>query len=110
MVDHILSILIFFPVVAALFGVMIHKDSIRAYGITVSVIEFVLSLWMWFAFDGGVAGMQFMESVPLIPAFGINYTLGVDGISIFIIILSTFFTMLGIASLGEMKKIGRAHV
>jgi len=105
MVDHILSILIFFPLVAALFGFMIHKDSIRAYGISVSIIEFVLSLWLWFAFDGSASGMQFMENIALIPAFGINYILGVDGISVFIIILSTFFTMIGIASLGEMKNI-----
>ena len=105
MIDHILSILIFFPLVAALFGFMIQKDSVRAYGVAVSVIEFVLSLWLWFAFDGGSSGMQFMEHLPLVPAFGINYTLGVDGISIFIIILSTFFTMIGIASLGEMKNI-----
>jgi NADH-quinone oxidoreductase subunit M len=105
MIDHILSILIFFPVVAALFGAMIQKDSIRAYGIAVSAIEFALSLWLWFAFDGYSSGMQFMESIPLIPAFGINYTLGVDGISIFIIILSTFVTLIGIASLGEMKNI-----
>ncbi len=105
MVDHILSILIFFPVVAALFGVIVHKDSIRAYGIAVSVIEFALSLWLWFAFDGQSSGMQFMESIPLIPAFGINYTLGVDGISVFIIILSTFVTLIGIASLGEIKNL-----
>jgi len=105
MIDHILSILIFFPLVAALFGAMIQKDSIRAYGIAVSAIEFALALWLWFAFDGHSSGMQFMESIPLIPAFGINYTLGVDGISIFIIILSTFVTLIGIASLGEMKNL-----
>ena len=105
MVDHILSILIFFPLVSALFGFIIQKDSIRAYGIAVSAIEFALALWLWFAFDGAASGMQFMENIPLIPAFGINYTLGVDGISIFIIILSTFVTFIGIASLGEMKNI-----
>jgi len=105
MADHILSILIFFPLVSALFGFIIQKDSIRVYGIAVSVIEFALSLWLWFAFDGTASGMQFMENLPLIPSFGINYILGVDGISIFIIILSTFITMIGIASLGDMKDI-----
>jgi len=105
MVDHILSILIFFPLVAALFGFMIQKDSIRAYGIAVSFIEFALSLWLWFAFDGTSSGMQFMENVAIIPSFGINYILGVDGISIFIIILSTFITLVGIGSLGDLKNI-----
>jgi len=105
MIDHILSILIFFPAVAAIFGFMIHKDSMRAYGVAVATIEFALSLWLWFSFDGTVSGMQFMEQLPLIPSFGINYILGVDGISLFIIILAAFFTMIGIASLTDTKNV-----
>ncbi|MBA3025282.1 MAG: NADH-quinone oxidoreductase subunit M [Sulfurimonas sp.] len=105
MLDHILSILIFFPALAGVFGFMIQKDSVRAYGLAVATVEFALSLWLWFAFDSNVSGMQFMEQLPLIPAFGINYTLGVDGISLFIIILAAFFTMIGIASLPETKDV-----
>ena len=105
MLDHILSILIFFPAVAAVFGFAIHKDSMRAYGISVAFIEFMLSLWLWFSFDSGVSGMQFMEQLPLIPAFGINYILGVDGISLFIIIMASFFTFIGIASLTDTKNV-----
>ncbi len=103
MLDHILSILIFFPALAAVFGFVIQKDSIRAYGVTVAAIEFLLSLMLWFSFDPNVSGMQFMEQIALIPAFGINYTLGIDGISLFIIILASFFTMIGIASLTDTK-------
>ena len=105
MLDHILSILIFFPALAGVLGFVVHKDSMRAYGIAVSIIEFALSLWLWFAFDNGVSGMQFMEQLPLIPAFGVNYILGVDGISLFIIILAAFFTMIGIASLTDTKDV-----
>jgi len=105
MVDHILSILIFFPALAAMLGFVVDKNSIRAYGISVAAIEFVLSLWLWVAYDPTVSGMQFMESVPLIPAFGISYLLGIDGISLFIIILSTFFTLIGIASLTEKRRV-----
>ena len=103
MLDHILSILIFFPALAGIFGFVIQKDSIRAYGVAVATIEFVLSLWLWFSFDSGASGMQFMEQAALVPAFGINYILGVDGISLFIIILAAFFTMIGIASLSDTK-------
>jgi len=105
MLDHILSILIFFPAVAGMFGFMINKESMRAYGVTVAAIEFGLSLWLWFAFDNSVSGMQFMENLPLIPAFGINYILGVDGISLFIVILAAFFTLIGIASLTDTKNV-----
>jgi NADH-quinone oxidoreductase subunit M len=105
MLDHILSILIFFPALAAVLGFVVHKDSMRSYGVAVSIIEFALSLWLWYAFDNSVSGMQFMEQVALIPAFGINYIVGVDGISLFIVILAAFFTMIGIASLTDTKDI-----
>ena len=105
MLDNILSILVFFPAVAAILGFAVAKDSIRAYGVAVAFIEFALSLLLWFSFDSSVSGMQFMEMVPLVPSFGINYILGVDGISLFIVILASFFTMIGIASLGETKNV-----
>ena len=82
MLDHILSILIFFPALAAMLGFVVHKDSMRSYGVSVAVIEFALSLWLWFAFDSSASGMQFMEQIALVPTFGINYIVGVDGISI----------------------------
>ncbi|MDD5051946.1 MAG: NADH-quinone oxidoreductase subunit M [Sulfuricurvum sp.] len=105
MLDHILSILIFFPALAAMLGFVVTKDSMRAYGIAVAFVEFVLSLWLWYAYDPMISGMQFMESAPLIKSFGISYLLGIDGISLFIIILSTFFTLLGIASLTETRHV-----
>ena len=105
MLDHILSILIFFPALAAVLGFVVHKDSMRSYGVAVATIEFALSLWLWYAFDNNISGMQFMEQIALIPMFGINYIVGVDGISLFIIILSAFFTMIGITSLTETKDI-----
>jgi NADH-quinone oxidoreductase subunit M len=105
MFDHILSILIFFPALAALLGVVVDSKSIRAYGVSVAVVEFALSLILWFGFDANASGMQFMEQMALIPAFGINYILGVDGISLFIIILASFFTMIGIASLTDTKNV-----
>ncbi len=105
MIDHILSILIFFPLVAGVLGFMVNKESIRAYGIAVSGIEFALSLWLWYAFDATNGGFQFVEMAALIPAFGINYQLGIDGISLFIIIMSTLVTFIGIASLTETRNV-----
>ena len=105
MLDHILSVLIFFPALAGVLGFVIQKDAIRAYGVSVAAIEFGLSLWLWFSFDNSVSGMQFMEQLPLVPSFGISYLLGVDGISLFIIILAAFFTMIGIASLTDTPNV-----
>ena len=77
----------------------------RAYGIIVATVEFVLSLWLWYSFDTQESGMQFIEQMNLVPAFGISYLVGVDGISLFIIIMASFFTMLGIATLTETRRI-----
>lgn len=104
MLDHILSILIFFPALAAMLGFVVHKESMRSYGVAVATIEFMLSLWLWYAFDSTASGMQFMEQIALVPTFGINYIVGVDGISLFIIVLASFFTMIGIASLSSDTK------
>ncbi len=103
--ENILSILVFFPAVAGLLGFVVDKNSIRAYGITVVTIEFLLSLLLWFSFDTASAGMQFVEMIPLIPDMGISYYLGADGISLFIIIMTTLMTLIGMASMGETKNI-----
>ncbi len=104
MLEHILSILIFFPALAGMLGFVVNKDSMRSYGVAVAAIEFILAIWLWIAFDGSAAGMQFMESLPLLPAFGINYIVGIDAISLFIIVLAAFFTLIGIASLSPVEN------
>jgi len=97
--SNILSVLVFFPLIAAVFGFFVKKDSIRVYGITVAAAEFLLSLWLWFSYDVKDPGMQFVEKVSLIPDFGISYYLGVDGISLFIVIMATLMTLIGIIAL-----------
>ena len=103
--DNILSVLVFFPAIAGLLGFVIDKESARAYGITVAAIEFFLSLWLWFSFDMHNAGMQFVEMIPLIPDMGISYYMGVDGISLFIIVMTTLMTLIGMASMSITKNI-----
>ena len=103
--DNILSILVFFPAIAGLLGFVVNKDSARAYGITVAAIEFFLSLWLWFSFDSANAGMQFVELIPLIPDMGIGYYVGVDGISLFIILMATLMTLIGMMSMTITKNI-----
>jgi len=97
--DNILSVLVFFPAIAGLLGFVVDKESARSYGITVAAIEFLLSLWLWLSFDTANPGMQFVEMIPLIPDVGVNYYLGVDGISLFIIIMATLMTLIGMMSM-----------
>lgn len=103
--DHILSILIFFPAIAGMLGFVVDKNSAKAYGVSVAAIELLLSLWLWVLYDGANAGMQFSEFIPVISEFGIAYNVGVDGISIFIVIMASLMTLLGMISLdSDLKK------
>ena len=101
--SHILSVLIFFPAFAGVLGFVVEKKSARAYGIAVAAVELLLAIWLWVAFDGSNPGMQFTEFTPIIFQFGISYNVGVDGISLFIVIMAALMTLLGIILLDETK-------
>lgn len=103
--DHILSLIIFFPALAGLLGFVVHKDSAKAYAISVAAIEFFLTLWLWVGFDTSNGGMQFVEFFPLVESFGVSYYLGVDGISLFLVILSTFMTLIALIGLSIKEDV-----
>jgi len=102
--DHILSILIFFPAVAGILGFVVDKSSAKAYGVSVAAVELILALGLWASFDNSNAGMQFTEFTPIISQFGISYNVGVDGISLFIVIMAALITLLGIILLRDDTK------
>ena len=103
--ENILSMLIFFPAAAAIVGFLVEKNSIREFGIVVTIVEFVLSLLLWYHFDINYAGMQFVQNIPLVSSYGINYLVGIDGVSLFLIVMITFMTMIALIGLTEKKNI-----
>ncbi len=103
--DSILTLLIFFPAVAAVMGFMIEKEGIRSYAIAVTAIEFIFSLGLWIGFDTTNAGFQFVQNVPIIKDFGISYFVGIDGISLFLILLSTFMMLVAVIGLSITKDL-----
>ncbi|HEV7370882.1 NADH-quinone oxidoreductase subunit M [Arenibaculum sp.] len=96
----ILSITTFVPLIGALFVFFTPGDpevqarNARFIALWTSLITFVLSLFIWAGFDAGTADFQMVERAAWIPAFNINYHMGVDGISILFVLLSTFLTPL----------------
>ncbi|MGE5540102.1 MAG: NADH-quinone oxidoreductase subunit M [Gemmatimonas sp.] len=96
----VLSVTIFLPLVGTAFIMMVRGDdetvarNARAIALWTSLATFVVSLFVWAGFDPRNAGFQLVEEAPWIPALGINYRVGVDGISIFFVLLSTFLTPL----------------
>ncbi len=103
--DHLLSLIIFFPLFAGILGFIVDKNSIKAYGIAIATVEFLLSLALWFNYNPAGANFQFVEYFPIISTYGINYHIGIDGISLFLIVLSTFMTMISLIALNIEKDI-----
>jgi NADH-quinone oxidoreductase subunit M len=96
---HLLSVLIFFPAVGALALMLLRGDDhkfIRYIAMIVSVAEFLFSLLMLRGVPAGGAGYQLEEFAKWISAPPINYHLGVDGISMFLVILTTFLTPISV--------------
>ncbi|MGE0483330.1 MAG: NADH-quinone oxidoreductase subunit M [Gammaproteobacteria bacterium] len=94
----ILSLTIWLPIIGgmwvALAGSRVHDGAVRNDALLVALGTFVLSLLLWQGFDNAEGGMQFVERVPWIPAFGIEYYVGIDGIALPLILLTTFTTVL----------------
>src|SRR5512135_1052726 len=93
----ILSVLVWLPVAAGILLLAIGDRSPglgRWLGLAASVATFAVSVVLWQEFDRSIATMQFVEHEPWIGAFNAWYALGVDGISMPLIVLTTFITPL----------------
>ena len=104
----ILSSIILLPTVGAIFIFFTKSSSnknqsSKNLALFVSLANFILSLYLWFMFDNSKPDFQFIESYEWIAGFA-NYKVGIDGISILFIILTTFITPLCIISVNATIK------
>jgi len=93
----ILSLLIFFPILGGIALLGIGKENVKGIKIMafiVSIFELLFSLPLWFSFDKTTYQMQFVERHSWIRLFNIEYYLGIDGISILFVLLSSLITIL----------------
>ena len=107
----VLSLTTFLPLVGVLFILIVRGDeetvakNARGTALWTSVGTFIVSLFLWFNFDTTTADFQFVEKHEWIPAFNISYHLGVDGISIFFVLLSTALTPICILASWKSIKV-----
>jgi NADH-quinone oxidoreductase subunit M len=103
----ILSLTTFLPLLGAAFILILRGTpeivarNARWIALWTSLITFALSLFIWAGFDPSIAEFQFVEHADWLPAFSIAYHMGVDGISLFFVLLSTFLTVLCVAASWE---------
>jgi len=94
----LLSLVTFLPLVGVAFILLTRGEprqvarNARSMALWTSLITFGLSLFVWIYFDPNDAGFQFVERVDWLPALGLSYYMGVDGISMFFVLLSTLLT------------------
>ena len=95
----ILSLVIFLPLAGALFILTIRDQdphiitrNARYVALWASGITFLLSLYLWFNFDRSTSAFQFVEKAEWMPLLGLSYHLGVDGISVLFVMLTTLLT------------------
>jgi NADH-quinone oxidoreductase subunit M len=97
----ILSVITHLPLVGILVISLISSkrhDLIRWVAFLTAVVGFLFSLPLYFMFDSNTWQMQFVENLPWISDFGISYHMGIDGISLFLVLLTTFLSALAILS------------
>jgi len=102
----ILTSLVALPIAGALLLLLVRDDEAhealaRQVALVVSVLVFVETLLLWWHFNPGSAEFQFVERHEWIPAFGISYAVGVDGISLFLVVLTAFLTPIALLSSWE---------
>ncbi len=103
--NNLLTLVVMFPALAAVLCFLIPKENARTFALIASFLEFVLSLFMWLSYDTNLGMIGLEEFIPIIPTYGISYHLGVDGISLFLVILSTFMTFIALVGLSITDRL-----
>ncbi len=103
----ILTVITFVPLVGAILCLLPwgrwlgwkkewEDDFIRRLSVLISLVPLVLAIYLWFAYDRDAGGFQFEEVYAWIPTLGVTYHLGVDGLSVPLVFLTTLLTTLGL--------------
>jgi NADH-quinone oxidoreductase subunit M len=101
----ILHALVLLPLAGTVPILLGDERNAKRMALLVTTVELLLSLGLWWSFDAREGGMQLLSSVPWIPRWGISYRVGIDGISLFMVLLTT--VMMPLSVLASWSSIGR---
>jgi NADH-quinone oxidoreductase subunit M len=94
------TVVLFIPIVGLIILLFLReetqRETIKWTALGTSLVTFAISLLLWFGFDRTNPNLQFVQQLNWIPSFGISYYVGVDGLSILLILLTTFIMPLAI--------------
>ena len=105
----IISSLILLPTIGSLFLFFSkskneNSSTIKYVALFTSLVNFLLSIYLWYLFDQNTSQFQFVEDREWLLGF-VNYKVGIDGISILFVVLTTFITPICIISVNNSIKI-----
>jgi len=110
--DHLLTSIVFLPTAGAALLLLFPESAAREakwFAFSVSVLELVVSIPLWTRFDVSARGFQFAETASWIPSIGVSYAVGIDGISLVLILLTTLLTPVSLLySVSHVEKSVRA--
>ena len=111
--QHLLSLILFLPSIGALLLVLLPKqrdDFYRWSTLLITLFPLALTLYAWTAFEGSAGGFQFVDKYNWYEAINSSFHLGVDGISLPMVLLTTLLTPLVILASFNIKRNIRAYM
>ena len=102
-----LTLIVFIPLIAAIGLLFVNRASvgaIRTVAVLAALLSFVFSLGLWAEFDSSNPEMQFVQTVHWVPMLHINYLVGVDGISLFLVMLTAFVSLIAVCFALDQKE------
>ena len=107
--DKVLTLITFLPMIGILLILLVPKNNktlIRIFAATFTGLQVLLAVWIYMNFDSGTSSMQFREQYKWIPSFNIEYFMGIDGLSVTMVLLTAFLSFICIfASWGINKGV-----
>jgi len=95
----ILSVIVFIPILSALLILLIpgqRKTEVRMVALAAAFVDLCLATWMYFSYDVSAGGYQFREIYQWLPSFGIQYSVGVDGMNAPLVLLTGIVMFTGV--------------
>src|SRR5262249_31979971 len=110
---HLLSLVVFLPTAGAVLLLLFPRSRSREaliFAFCFSVLDALVALPLWFRFDLVEKGFQFRETAPWVPSLGISYALGIDGISLVLVLLTVILTPISLLfSISHVDKEARGY-
>jgi NADH-quinone oxidoreductase subunit M len=111
---HLLSIVTFLPLAGGLLLLVFQRLSEEMWkrlAFAITLLTFVLSLGLWTGFDATRTGFQFVERAPWLPDYGVSYFVGIDGVSLLLVVMTTFLMpIVLLAAWHDIKRSLRSYL